>query len=180
MKFWESRFVKITVKVLDFFARIALMLPVIKKLPLNFIRFFIVGSADFLFELLLLLFLVDIVHLPLIPILSVIYLPNLLTTIVGSFTGYTLNKAWSFEDNTDNVAKQFGKYVAVVIFNIALNNIFFGFWFGTVFSSLTDNVVLSSTAAKILATSFQVITSYLAYKHIVFRKDKEVLTEVTV
>jgi putative flippase GtrA len=107
-------------------------------------------------------------------------LPNIISVGIATVFGYICNRTWSFESDSDNVASQFGKYVAVALFNNALNNLIFAFLLYNIFAKTTLDMRLVTTICKVLATSFQVVSSYLLYKYVVFRKEKEVVSEAIV
>lgn len=162
--------------------------PLLGKVPVNFYRFFTVGVTTFILDFITL-------HLFQYPLgvsgrwdiwqfsetftLSFSH-ANMISVVLGSILGYYLNKTWSFEDSRDNVASQYSKYLTVAIINSILNNIFYGLLHYEVFLPAGWTDLLSSSVSKFLSTSFQVITSYLFYKFIIFRTDEEVLSEATI
>lgn len=180
----QNRAVVIIDKIIAFIRRI----PPFGRLPVNFYRFFIVGITGFLFDFIVL----QIAYFGFgvrerwtiwqitEEVVLAFSIANIISVFLGAIFGYILNKFWSFEDNqTDNVTAQFTKYLLVAIVNGILNNIFFGLLYYEVFSSWGLPSFISLSIAKFLSTSFQVVTSYLMYKYVIFVKDKEVITEST-
>lgn len=155
-------------------------LPVLSILSVKFYKFFIVGCTVFVIDFIIFRFLFDVIELR-TRFFDLISLANLISVACSTVFGYYLNRTWSFENDADNVAAQFSKYAVVAILNNSLNNVFFGFFFYRLFNETgIINLVITSTVSKILATSFQAVSSFLAYKYIVFREEKEVLSETTV
>jgi putative flippase GtrA len=161
--------------------------PILKKFPVNFYRFVVVGLTVFVIDFILFNTLYHLLgfqtKLDLFNVgttVVAISLPNLLSVAISTVVGYILNKTWSFENKSDNVASQFSKYVAVAIFNNTLNNVIFGLLLYNVFTQTDFHTVIETTVAKILATSFQVVSSYLLYKFVVFKEEKEVVSEALV
>lgn len=164
-------------------------LPLLKLLPVNFYRFFVVGVTVFVIDYTffnIFFFALGLqTKFTLINITDDIALAfslaNMCSVAISTVVGYQLNKHWSFENDSDNVATQFSKYVAVALFNNIFNNVFFGILFYEVFAeSALVNVRVTATVSKVLSTAFQAITSYIAYKYVVFRDEKEVISEAMV
>ena len=162
--------------------------PILKKFPVNFYRFVFVGLSVFvvdfvifntLFHLLGFQVRIDIAKIGETTItLSV---PNIISVLISTVYGYILNKNWSFENKSDNVASQFSKYLGVAIFNNTINNLLFGFLYYNIFGVMAGLApIIATTISKICATSFQVVSSFLLYKFVVFREDKEVISEALV
>ncbi len=172
----------------DLLINFARSLPLLKRIPINFYRFVCVGVTGFLvdaiffnifFFMLGIDFRLDIIRFT--PELGISFaLANVMAVAIGTVYGYIANRNWSFENSDDNVAAQFSKYVGVAIINNILNNILFGVIFFDVFSKINIDQRLSAVFSRVLATSFQVVTSYILYKFVVFRKDKEVISETLV
>ncbi len=174
------------IKFLDSFIEFFRKFPVLKKIPKSFYRFFIIGLSVFVLDLIIFSFLfhvlglkskLDIIELTPKVLVKFNY-ANMISLFLASIYGYIANKTWSFEDKGDNVASQFSKYVLVAAINFLINNTIFGLLIYEIFSD--PNNVLITSISKVLATSFQTISSYILYKYIVFRADKEVISESTV
>jgi putative flippase GtrA len=164
-------------------------IPLLKLLPVSFYRFLVVGVIGFiidftLFNLFFYLFNIrqTITVASLTEEIDIIFsVANVMAVILSAVIGYALNKIWSFGDKSDNVASQLSKYIGVTVFNMSLNNVFFGLLFYELFQQdAIVTIAITSSVSKILSTGFQAISSYLAYKYIVFREDKEVISEATV
>lgn len=159
--------------------------PVLNKIPVSFFKFVVVGLTVFLIDFVIFNILFHGLQFQAKwtawqitdQIALIISFPNLLSVAIASIFGYILNKNWSFENKEDQVASQFSKYLGVAVFNNLINNLIFGFLLYSVFANVTLDIKLVTTICKVLATSFQVITSYIAYKYVVFREDKEVVSE---
>lgn len=172
-------------KFFDRVIEFARKFPVLKKIPINFYKFVIVGLTVFIIDFIIFNLIFHILGIQARIVLwqisdhiaIVFSLPNIISVALASVFGYILNKKWSFENTSDQVASQFGKYLAVAVFNNLINNAIFGFLLYNVFASFTWDLKIITTICKILATSFQVITSYILYKFVVFREEKEVLSE---
>lgn len=155
-------------------------LPGFKLLSVKFYKFVVVGCSVFVLDFLIFRILFDLFEVR-TRFFDLISLANLISVGIATVFGYYLNRTWSFENDADNVAAQFSKYALVAILNNSLNNVFFGFFFYQLFNETgLVNLVVTSTVSKVLATSFQAVTSFLAYKYIVFQDEKEVLSETTV
>lgn len=167
---------------LDKLINFARKFPLLNKFPVRFYRFVFVGLSVFALDFTILRIMFDLIKLtqPVDLVVVKFSVANMISTFCGIVFGYIANRTWSFENKSDNVASQFGKYVGVAIFNFILNNLLFGFLFYNVFAQSGLSTQISSSISKVLATSFQVVTSYLGYKYIVFREDKEVISEATI
>jgi putative flippase GtrA len=162
--------------------------PILKLFPVKFYRFVIVGLTVFAIDLAIFSFLFHVLKFQstinlfqLFENFDIVFsLPNIVSVSLASIFGYIINKNWSFEDNSDNVSSQFGKYLAVAIFNNVINQIVFGVFFYGVFANSPMAETIKSLICKVIATSFQTVTSFVAYKYFVFTEDKEVISETTV
>ncbi len=174
--------------LLSFFDKLIVIskkLPILNKLPESFFKFFIVGATGFILDFIIFNTLYYIFNFrATISLFQItpeftftLSLTNLTAVALGSIWGFIMNKNWSFENKSAKVAAQYSKYLAVAIFNNLLNNLLFGTLMFGIFSADQRGQFLLTSTAKVLATSFQVITSYFLYKFVVFRQDKEVLSE---
>jgi putative flippase GtrA len=167
-------------KFIDYLIDFARRFPILNRIPVTFYRFVFVGTTTFIIDLIIFRILFDVIKFE-ANAFNLISFANAISVACAIVYGYTLNKTWSFEDKADNVAAQFGKYALVAVINFSLNNVFFGFFFYRLFmENAIVNRVITSTLSKVFATSFQTISSFIAYKYFVFPKDKEVLSEATV
>lgn len=182
------KFLKPITRFFDSAIAFARQFPVLNKVPVSFYKFFVVGSTGFVFDFILFNILYYVVRfqtsVQLIQFSEnftlTIVLANITAVALGSIIGYILNRNWSFESKSDNVASQYGKYLLVAVCNNLINNLIFGL---IIFELLTGDQrgqFVFTSGAKILATSFQVVTSYFLYKFVVFRADKEVVSEAFV
>jgi putative flippase GtrA len=166
--------------IVDKLIEFARKFPILNKFPVNFYRFVFVGCTSFLIDFIIFRFLFDLLNLEL-RFFDLISAANVISVACATVYGYILNKRWSFEDKADNVATQFSKYALVAILNNSLNNVFFGLFFYKIFQeTFIFNKVVTSSISKMLATSFQTVTSFVAYKYFVFPEEKEVMSETTV
>jgi putative flippase GtrA len=159
--------------------------PILKLISVDFYRFFIVGISNFFIGYTVnnvLYHLVGIQGFYRIPLtedisLSFVY-AYVIAVIAATVWGYILNKYWSFEDEGDNVASQFGKYFGVSTFNFLLNQILYGIILYEIIT-FEPKTLLITSVAQISSTSFQMISSYFLYKYVVFTTDTEVISEAT-
>lgn len=156
-------------------------LPILGKIPVNFYRFAVVGSSGFIVDFIIFNILYHIFFIRgAIPIVQItpeftfsISIANILAVAVGSIYGFLLNKTWSFSNKSKKFAKQYSQYLLVAIINNLVNNLIFGTLMFGVFTADQRTQFLFTTPAKVLATSFQVFTSYALYKLVVFKPEKE-------
>lgn len=159
--------------------------PVLKKFPVNFYKFVIVGGTVFVIDFIVFSILFHILKVQFKltlwqiseQIALVFSLPNIISVSLASVFGYYFNKTWSFENASDHVASQFSKYLGVAIFNNLINNVIFGFLLYSFLAPLSLSPFISTSVSKVLATSFQVVSSYLLYKYVVFKEETEVISE---
>lgn len=171
-------------KKIDLLIDYARKFPFLNKIPVNFYRFVVVGLCNFVVDFIVLSVLFHIFGMQgqfkLLDITENVsvsfFYANIFAVIASTTMGYILNKTWSFEDTADNVASQFSKYALVAVINLILNNIMFGILMNEIFADV-DKIFIITSGSKIVATSFQVVTSYVLYKFIVFRQDTEVISE---
>lgn len=81
------------------------------------------------------------------------------TAIVFSFI---FQRSWAFKAKDGAVMGQVYRYIGAVTFTYIYTNILFGF--------LVQNIGITEMLSKLLVTFIQMVTSYLLYKFIVFRK----------
>lgn len=169
---------KIFDPIINFFRKF----PLLKKIPIKFYRFLVIGLSNFVIDFIIFNILFHVLQIQTKIVLSqelsaVLFLANIISVAIASVFGYYFNRSWTFENKSDNVASQYSKYLLVAVVNIFLNNLIFGLLVNKVFAS---NAFAVTTVSKVMATSFQVISSYLLYKYVVFRQDKETISEATV
>lgn len=149
-----------------------------KLLRLKFLRFFISGFTAFL---------VDTVTLALatfllfqgqnVMLLNSISIPKLISSTVGLFTNFILNRKWVFKINTsETVKKQAIKFILFSVANVLFASIIYNIYLGIVITivetihldlnGLNNTVLL---LANIMTEGTKMVVSYFGYKYIVFK-----------
>lgn len=82
-----------------------------------------------------------------------------MTAIVYSFF---LQRSWAFNAKDEKIRHQLYRYILVVGFTYLYTNILFGFF--VVNHGITEGI------SKMLVTMLQMVTSYILYKYVVFKK----------
>jgi len=139
--------------------------PVFNKLPLNFYKFFIVGSTGVVINISIFNILYYILNFKL-ELFDFIIMANVVSTLLTTIYGYVLNKSWSFEDKSPDITKQFSKYLILAIINNTLNAIMVGILTA---KKCGPSSCLPPTLAIIIATAMLTISNYFLYKLIVFK-----------
>jgi putative flippase GtrA len=147
----------------------------------RFIKFFVTGTSVFIFDLTI--FTIG-TKLGLQTLVA-----NSISIVFAIILNYTINRFWVFQSKTKEVGVEFGKFLGVQVINfiqnnllvlifsqIALNvfllNIFTALPFTIDFiNSFLSNSENNKLIAKVLATSIQIVTSFVLYRMLVF-KDK--------
>ena len=91
------------------------------------------------------------------------YLPASVIAFVCSVAvSFTLQKFWTFQDHhTHDVHSQFGRYLAVILTNLALNTIFV--------YTLVEKFAVWYLLAQPISGLLLAVAGYYAYKHLVFQ-----------
>jgi putative flippase GtrA len=135
----------------------------------QFLKFFISGSTAFLSDFLTLNFLSYILNVKTYLSFGIfsISVANLISTIVGTFVTYTLNKYWSFKSTEKKDRKsEVAKFLTVIALNYIISNILFGF--------IAVDFHVPEPITKIIVTGLQMIWTFLLYKFFVFKPAKKV------
>jgi len=142
----------------------------------EFLRFFVSGSTAFLVDFVILnllilafnfnnnvLYILGIKINITVKIIGIaIFIPNVISTIFGIITTFSLNKYWTFKSKINTIFSETWRFGLVLIFNYILNNILFGL--------IRQNFYLSDQVIKIVVTGMQMFWTFLLYKFVVFRK----------
>lgn len=115
-------------------------------------------------------------------------LANTISVGIAIIVNYTINRLWVFESKEKKVALEFGKFLLVQVINyvmntgllllfvaVKVNDVLFGV-LDSVIPTLSEKLTFimgeegNQLLAKFAATSIQLVTSFLLYKFIVFKK----------
>ncbi len=125
------------------------------------IMFFVGGISAFVLDLAILTFQTAILNFR-AELFNIIFVPNIISTTIALVYSFYFQKFLTFKDNTKNQKKQLPLFFAVSIFNILM----FG---GLVFGFLIK-LNLPIFFSKIISTTFQMCSSFLFYKFLVFKQ----------
>ena len=125
----------------------------------EFLRFFVVGFTAFIVDFGILNIQIYILNFN--PFIGIISVANLISVCIAIVYGFIMQRTWAFKSKGDDVMKQGGKYAAVSLFNLVLNNIFYG---------ILIAVGVIPPIAKILVTGAQMLWAYYLYKLFVFHE----------
>lgn len=129
---------------------------------LRLIRFLFVGMSGTIIDFGILYLLKTIFLVPLI-------IANTVSYSAGIVNNYTLNRYWTFaEKKSDPVSHQFGKFLAVNVFALILNNLIV-ILANHPISEFFENPQTGYLYSKVLATIIVVIWNYSANRLWTFR-----------
>jgi putative flippase GtrA len=122
------------------------------KKRLTFIKFFFVGGFCGLFDLALLYFFTDILHIW-------YFYSGIISFIIVSFVSFALNKKVTFKNSDRKNSEQYLKYTGIILVGMIINNFFLfaltnmlGMWyiFSRIFSSLIALIWNYSSSKKFI------------------------------
>lgn len=133
----------------------------------QFIRFFIIGISTFALDFLLLSLFIVALNISSEEHLKQTF-ANIGSSAVAIVINFIIQKKWAFQSTNKNVGKEAGKFVTVHIFNLIT--------YQTILFSVI-NFALPAWLTKIIVTAIQIVSSFMFYKHFVF-KTKNTTEEV--
>jgi len=134
----------------------------------QFIVFFISGVLAFLFDfgvLTVLYYLLGIRGFFSIEFMGITFdltHANLISVFLGSIFSYYLQARFAFSNTAKKTKGEKSRYFVVVIFNYIVQNLLFGLF--------VVRFAIPAFIAKFFLVAFQMIWSFLLYKHFVFKK----------
>lgn len=133
----------------------------------QFVRFFIIGISTFAIDFLLLTLFIILLGISSDEYLK-LTVANICSAVVAIVINFIIQKRWAFQSKSKSVGKEASKFIAVHIFNLIT--------YQTVLFSVI-NFLLPALLTKIVVTAIQIVSSFVLYKHFVF-KTKEDTQEI--
>lgn len=125
----------------------------------QFIRFFIIGISTFAIDFLLLSLFILVLGISSDEYLKQT-LANIASAAVAIVINFVIQKKWAFQSTNKSVGKEASKFIVVHIFNLIT--------YQTILFSIV-NFILPAWFTKIIVTAIQIVSSFILYKHFVFK-----------
>ncbi|MCS7317417.1 MAG: GtrA family protein [Candidatus Dojkabacteria bacterium] len=126
------------------------------------IKYVVTGIVSWINDTTVLLILTTLIsdrYVQLQPLFFPIFLPNAISTLVGSVTSFVLNKYFVF-GNKGEIMNQSYRYVTILVFNYFLHNL--------IFNLIYASIQLSEILIKMIVTILQATWTFYFFKHFVF------------